>query len=79
MAIRPDRTGDLAGITVPTLVLVGQDDVITPPSEAKALSDAIKGARLEVIPKAGHLAPYENPSVANHVILRFLNSLQDHA
>jgi pimeloyl-ACP methyl ester carboxylesterase len=75
MAARPDRTGDLASIAVPTLVMVGQDDVITPPAEAKALADAIPQARLEVIPKAGHLAPYENPSVANHVMVRFLNSL----
>jgi 3-oxoadipate enol-lactonase len=75
MAMRPDRSGDLARISVPTLVVVGQEDVITPPAEAKALADAIPNARLEVIPKAGHLAPYENHSVANHVILRFLNSL----
>jgi pimeloyl-ACP methyl ester carboxylesterase len=75
MAMRPDRSGDLARISVPTLVVVGQEDVITPPAEAKALADAIPNARLEVIPKAGHLAPYENYSVANHVILRFLNSL----
>ena len=71
MAKRPDRRGDLAKISVPTLVLVGEDDVITPPAVAKSLADAIPGARLEVIAKAGHLAPYENPSVANAVILRF--------
>ena len=77
MAIRPDRRGDLAAIQVPTLVLVGEEDVLTPPSEAQALADAIAGARLEVVPEAGHLAPYENSAVANAVILRFLESL-DH-
>ncbi len=75
MASRPDRVGDLAAISVPTLVLVGEDDVVTPPSEAQSLADAIAGARLEVIPEAGHLAPYENPSVANAVMLRFLDGL----
>ncbi len=76
MATRPDRRADLAAIRVPTLVLVGEEDVVTPPVEAQELADAIAGARLEVIPDAGHLAPYENPSVANGVILRFLDSLR---
>jgi pimeloyl-ACP methyl ester carboxylesterase len=75
MASRPDRRVDLAAIRVPTLVLVGEEDVVTPPDEAQALADAIAGARLEVIPAAGHLAPYENPGVANAVILRFLDGL----
>ncbi len=77
MAKRPDRRGDLGKIAVPTLVLVGSDDVITPPAVAKSLAEAIPGAQLEVIPDAGHMAPYENPSVANGVILRFLQSLED--
>jgi pimeloyl-ACP methyl ester carboxylesterase len=72
MAIRPDRRADLARISVPTLVLVGEEDVITPPAEAQALAEAIPNARLEVVPEAGHLAPYENPWVANAVMLQFL-------
>ena len=43
MACRPDRRGDLASIAVPTLVLVGEEDVIMPPIEAQALADAIPG------------------------------------
>ena len=70
MAVRPDRRGELAAIRVPTLVLVGEEDVLTPPSEAQALADGITQARLEVVPEAGHMAPYENPAVANAVILR---------
>ena len=77
MAVRPDRRGDLAKIAVPTLVVVGEEDVITPPSVAKSLAQAIPGARLEVIARAGHLAPYENPPAANAAILRFLRSLED--
>lgn len=72
MAIRPDRRGDLGSIQVPTLVMVGEDDVISPPSEAREIAAALPHARLEVIPAAGHLAPYENPDAANDVILRFL-------
>lgn len=76
MARRPDRTADLAAIRVPTLVLVGEEDVITPPGEAQKLADGIAGSRLEVVPEAGHMAPYENHGIANAVILRFLDSLK---
>jgi pimeloyl-ACP methyl ester carboxylesterase len=76
MAIRPDRRSDLARISVPTLVVVGQDDAITPPAEAEAMAGAIRKARLEVIPDAGHLAPYENYAAVNQVMLEFLNGLQ---
>ena len=61
MAVRPDRRGELARIEVPTLVMVGEDDVISPPAEAREMAAAMPDARLEVIPAAGHLAPYENP------------------
>ncbi len=75
MACRPDRRGELARIAVPTLVLVGEEDVITPPTEAQDLAGGIAGARLEVVAKSGHMAPFENPAAANPVILRFLESL----
>jgi 3-oxoadipate enol-lactonase len=75
MAIRRDRRGDLKQIRVPTLVLVGEDDVISPPAEARELAASIPGARLEIIPAAGHLAPYENPVAANDAIVRFLHHL----
>lgn len=75
MAVRPDRRDILGSIRVPTLVMVGEDDAITPLSEAQAMADAIPGARVEVIPGAGHLAPCENPAVANAAILRFLDGL----
>jgi pimeloyl-ACP methyl ester carboxylesterase len=44
---------------------------------ARSLAEAIPGARLEVIPNAGHMAPYENHSLANVVILRYLKSLEE--
>jgi pimeloyl-ACP methyl ester carboxylesterase len=77
MAVRPDRKDELSKISVPTLILVGEHDVITPPAEAKAMADAIPAARLEIIPGAGHMAPYENYSAANAAILQFLKSLED--
>jgi pimeloyl-ACP methyl ester carboxylesterase len=79
MAVRPDRRPTLGTIAVPTLVLVGEEDVITPPEEAKTLAEAIPRARLEVVPQAGHLAPYENSAAANGAILQFLMSLDARA
>jgi pimeloyl-ACP methyl ester carboxylesterase len=76
MAIRPDRRGDLAKIKVPSLVMVGEEDVISPPAEAREIAGLLPSARLEVIPKAGHLTPYENPEAANAAIIRFLDDLE---
>jgi 3-oxoadipate enol-lactonase len=75
MAIRPDRRPMLAQIAAPTLVVVGEDDVITPPEEVRGLAGAIPDSRLVVIPKSGHLAPYENTAASNRAILEFLKSL----
>jgi pimeloyl-ACP methyl ester carboxylesterase len=58
---RPDRTLDLAAIAVPTLAIVGTEDSITPPAEARAMAAAIPGARLVEIAGAGHLAALEAP------------------
>jgi pimeloyl-ACP methyl ester carboxylesterase len=75
MAARPDRSSELARIAVPTLVLVGADDAVTPPDEARTMACAIPNAQHAIIPDAGHLAPLENPSATNEVILGFLAGL----
>ena len=51
----------LAGISIPTLVVVGAEDALTPPVVSEAMASAIPGARLTTIPGAGHLAPMERP------------------
>lgn len=71
LAARGDSRAMLPAISVPTLVLVGEEDVLTPPDEAKALAAAIPGARLEVIPRAGHLANLENPDAVNAALRAF--------
>jgi 3-oxoadipate enol-lactonase len=58
---RPDRRGELGHITCPTLVIVGTEDALTPPAEARAMAEAIPHARLAELPKAGHLANLEAP------------------
>jgi pimeloyl-ACP methyl ester carboxylesterase len=59
---RPDRSALLPAIAVPTEVVVGAEDALTPPSEAAAMARAIPGATLTEIPGAGHLTPLEAPA-----------------
>ena len=72
LAARADSTPTLREIRVPTLVLCGAEDVLTPPAEAEAMAAAIAGARLAIVPEAGHLANLENPDAFNAVLLAFL-------
>ena len=72
MRDRADRTPLLNSITVPTLVVVGAEDRLTPPDSAAALADAIPGARLEVVEAAGHMTPLENPAAVTGAISAFL-------
>ena len=60
----------LAGL--PTLVIVGEDDTLTPPDGARRMAGAIPGARLVAIPGAGHVPPVERPSETTAAILDFL-------
>jgi pimeloyl-ACP methyl ester carboxylesterase len=62
MAHRPDSRPDLPTIDVPTAVVVGEHDEITPLAMAQAMSDEIPGATLSIIPAAGHLANIEAPA-----------------
>jgi YbgC/YbaW family acyl-CoA thioester hydrolase len=76
MRERPDSTPLLATLTgIPTLVIVGAEDVITPPPIAQAMASAIPGARLMEIPGAGHLPCIEQPVPTTRAILKFLQSL----
>jgi pimeloyl-ACP methyl ester carboxylesterase len=75
MMARPDSTPLLPSITVPTLVVVGEEDVLTPPSNADTLARGIRGSRLVRIAKAGHLASFEQPDVFTAELMRFLDSV----
>ena len=69
---RPDRTAELANIKVPTLVVVGTEDVLSPPAEAQAMAARIPQARLVQIPGAGHLSHLENPDAFTAALMGFL-------
>jgi pimeloyl-ACP methyl ester carboxylesterase len=72
LAARADSRETLPTIEVPALVLVGTEDVLTPPSEAVTMAAAIPRARLDVIPGAGHLANLECPDAVNAAVRAFL-------
>jgi pimeloyl-ACP methyl ester carboxylesterase len=75
MAKRPDSFPTLATITCPTLVVVGEEDTLTPPAEAEKLVAGIKGARLVKIPGAGHLPCIEAPEPFTAALVEFFGGL----
>jgi pimeloyl-ACP methyl ester carboxylesterase len=61
MAARPDSTAFLASTSVPVLVVVGEQDAITPPAAARQMAAAAPEAELVELPGVGHLSPAEDP------------------
>lgn len=71
MAERPDVRGKLGSIKIPTLVIVGREDVISPPAEMRQIADALNAAYVE-IGGAGHMTPMENPQAFHDALIPFL-------
>ncbi|MGF7151050.1 pimeloyl-ACP methyl ester carboxylesterase [Sphingomonas zeicaulis] len=69
---RVDSRPDLAAITVPTLVVVGAEDVLTPVAEARIIHEGIVGSALEVVEGCGHLPPMEEPERTTAVLRAWL-------
>lgn len=76
LAARTDTTASLFSIKVPTLILVGQHDALTPPSASHAMKDKIPHAEIFIIPRAGHLSNLEQEEEFNLHLLNFLKKLQ---
>ena len=72
---RPDMTEAMRQVHLPTLLVVGAEDVITPPSCLEAAEGIIPKAKLLEVPLAGHLVPLEQPDVFNRAVLEFLREL----
>ena len=70
---RPDSRPSLARIAVPTTVVVGEHDALTPPDRAAEIAAAIAGARRVVIPGAGHLPPIETPEATTAALKAWVN------
>jgi pimeloyl-ACP methyl ester carboxylesterase len=71
---RPDSRPGLAAIECPTLVLVGEEDELTPPALAREMADAIPGARLVVISDCGHLSTLEQPLSVTQALVEWMRS-----
>jgi pimeloyl-ACP methyl ester carboxylesterase len=79
MAARPDSRATLATINVPTLVIVGAEDTLTPVADAEAIRQGIAGSSSAVLPLAAHLAVLEQHEAAAEVIANFLDTLNPKA
>lgn len=71
---RFDVMKEVEKITLPTLIICGDDDQLTPVKYSQFLHDRIKGSRLEIIPGAGHMVMMESPSIFNEKIREFILS-----
>ena len=67
----------VSALDVPTLVLVGSDDVVVTPEVAKIVAQLIPGARLEVVADAGHSVYFERPVEFNRLVAGFFASIQE--
>ena len=72
LANRPDRRPMLAGIDVPTLVIAGEEDLISTPEEMELIAKEIAGSEFVIIPGVGHLSTLEEPEQVGQVLARFL-------
>jgi pimeloyl-ACP methyl ester carboxylesterase len=74
---RPESRPDLAGIRCPTIVVVGDNDQLTPRELAEEIATSITGAQLVVVPGSGHLSPLERPEVVTQALVALLESRGD--
>jgi 3-oxoadipate enol-lactonase len=77
LASRPDSRMQLEDIGIPTLVIVGSEDTVTPLEDAQIMASTIPNAKLEIIPGAGHLSNLEQPELFNRVLLEFLEPFRN--
>lgn len=72
-----NRRDDLAHVAAPTLLIAGETDPLAPPRTMERMRDAIRDARLVVLPGCGHLAHLEDPEGFNGALLTFLRRLRE--
>jgi 3-oxoadipate enol-lactonase len=72
MEERPDSTLLLRDLKIPTLVIVGEEDVASPPEEVQGMAEHIPGAKFTIIPEAGHVSNLDQPKLFNQSIREFL-------
>ena len=77
MAGRTDTTHNLSKISIPTLIICGDEDKLSPPDIMKSMADKIKDSEFVLIKDAGHMTPIEKPQAVNKSIKDFLINLKE--
>lgn len=75
IAARPDSVADLKTINTPTLIAIGEEDVLSTVADGELMRQNIAGSQLKVIPKAGHYAPWEQPELVGKMLRQFLDDV----
>ncbi len=76
LAERSETCSSLKSIRVPTLIICGREDEVTPLAQSQFMQEQIKGSSLKIIDTAGHVSNLEQPDEFNEYLVEFLNSLQ---
>jgi pimeloyl-ACP methyl ester carboxylesterase len=76
MAERPDSVETLKTINVPTMVVTGDEDILTGMADAELMRQNIPGTQMKVIAKAGHYSPWEQPEEVGKLLRQFLDMLR---
>lgn len=72
-----DSRNSLGKIQLPTLIVCGDEDTITPPKESEALAKGIANSRLKIVKQAGHFPMLEKPNEFNQLLMEFIDSTVD--
>jgi len=75
MAERPDSVPTLQTVNVPSLIVVGDEDILSPVADAELMRQNISGAQMKVVPRGGHYAVFEQPEAVGTVLRQFLDSV----
>ena len=75
LASRTDTTSSLSSITIPTCIIVGEHDKLTPPSDAQTMHTMIAGSELHILPHAAHMSNLENTQEFNERLMLFLRNV----
>jgi 3-oxoadipate enol-lactonase len=75
---RPDMVESMRSVSVPTLLVVGAEDTITPPECLERAERVVPNARLLIVPRCGHMTPLEEPATFNSAVLEFLREAAVH-
>lgn len=79
LSSREEACSKLPEIRIPVLIIVGQEDVLTPPEAAKYMHEKIEGSVLSILPHAGHLSNLENPEQFGEILKKFISSFQSNS